>query len=216
MALTTVAEYLDALPPGRRETVARVRDVVRANMPAGYEEMLGWGMICWAIPLARYPDTYNGQPLGYVCLGAHKSYLSLYLMAVYMDETATAEFARAFAAAGKPLRMGKSCVHFETVDDLPLDVVAREVARVTPDDYIARYEQARAATKTGLRAKARAGAKGKTAKQATAKKTSAKKAGATKSTAKKATTKEAVAKKSGTRPATKATPAGTRTPARRA
>ena len=178
---TTVAEYLESLPAERRAVVARVREVVRASMPAGYEEVLEWGMISWNIPLSRYPDTYNGRPLSYVCLAAQKNHCALYMMGLYADPAATAAFARDVAAAGKKLDMGKSCVRFHAVDDLPLDVVAAAVARVTPEQYIAMYERTRAATKTGMR---KASAKQSRAKVATTKK-SAKKTTAKKSAAKK-------------------------------
>jgi hypothetical protein len=162
-AATTVEQYLLELPPERRAVVARVRDVVRAHMPAGYVESMGWGMICWSIPLSRYPDTYNRQPLGYVCLAAQKHYYALHLTTLYMDPERGAEFARDFAASGRKLDMGKGCVRFRTVDALPLDVVGRTIARTTPDEYIAMYERARAGAK---------------AKRATAKKSAAKKSAA--------------------------------------
>ena len=164
MAATTVAQYLAELPPERRAVVARVRDVVRADLPAGYEESMLWGMICWSVPLARYPDTYNGRPLGYACLAAQKNHYALYLTALYMDPAATERFTQAFAAAGKRLDMGKSCVRFKALEDIPLDVIGQAVARTSPDDYIAMYERARATSTT------RAVAKKRSTKKAAAKK----------------------------------------------
>lgn len=75
----TIPEYLAALAPDRREVVSVVRDLVNRSLPAGFEEGMQYGMIGWYVPLSRYPDTYNGQPLGIVALAAQKSYLSLYL-----------------------------------------------------------------------------------------------------------------------------------------
>lgn len=69
---TTVKEYLAALPADRRKEIAKVRSVVRRNLPKGYREMMAWGSICYAIPLERYSDTYNKQPLGYAGLAAQK------------------------------------------------------------------------------------------------------------------------------------------------
>ena len=83
-AAKTVDEYLAELPEDRREVVSEVRNLVRKNLPKGYEEAVNWGMLCWEIPLARYPHTYNGQPLGYVALAAQKNYFALYLP-TYMD-----------------------------------------------------------------------------------------------------------------------------------
>ena len=65
---TTVAAYLKDLPPPKRSAIVAVRKVIRANLPAGYQEAVGWGMICYNVPLSRFPNTYNGQPLAYVAL----------------------------------------------------------------------------------------------------------------------------------------------------
>ena len=138
---TTVEEYLDALPPERRAVMERMLELVRANLPAGYAESMSWGMICWGIPLSRYPNTYNKQPLAYAALAAQKNHYALYLTALYGDEDANDWFVKAFRAAGKKLDMGKSCVRFRRVEDLPLDVVAQAIARVTPERYIATYEK---------------------------------------------------------------------------
>ena len=169
-AATSVAQYLDQLPPERRAVVSRVRDVVRANLPAGYEESMGWGMICWSIPLSRYPDTYNGQPLGYVGLAAQKNYYALYL-SLYMDPVESAAFARAYEATGRKLDMGKSCLRFRTLDELPLDLIGREIGRTPPEQYIARYERSRAGTPASKPAAKKAGAKKAVKKAAPKKKT---------------------------------------------
>lgn len=142
---TTVDAYLAELPPERRTVVERVLEVVRANLPRGYDESMAWGMISWSIPLARYPDTYNKQPLSYLCLAAQKNHYALYLNCLYADADANAWFAEAFAASGKKLDMGKSCLRFRKLEDLPLDVVGQAIARTTPDEYIAMYERSRGA-----------------------------------------------------------------------
>jgi hypothetical protein len=141
---STVDEYLAELPEDRRATVEAVRRVILDNLPDGYEEGMQYGMIGYYIPLADYPDTYNGEPLSVAALASQKRYLSLYLNGVYADESETEQFRQEWAAAGKKLDMGKSCVRFKKIDDLPLDVVARTIARTSPDDYIAVYERSRA------------------------------------------------------------------------
>jgi len=141
----TVDAYLDELPPERRAVVAAVRDVVRAHLPAGYEERMRWGMISYELPLERYPNTYNGQPLAYAALAAQKSYYALYLTCVAEDDAAPAGWlAEAFAAAGKRLDMGKSCLRFRRLDDLPLAVIGEAIGRLPPEAFIAQYEAARA------------------------------------------------------------------------
>jgi hypothetical protein len=140
----TVDAYLAELPPERRAVVSAVLDVVRRHMPAGYAESMAFGMIGWGIPLAVYPDTYNGQPLGYVALAAQKNHYALYLMCAYQDDAAEGAWLRdAFAKAGKKLDMGKSCLRFKKLEDVPLDVIGEFVARTPPERFIAQYEKAR-------------------------------------------------------------------------
>ena len=140
---TTVEKYLDELTDDRREMVEAVREVVRANLPDGYEETVQFGMISYVVPLERYPKTYNRQALQYAALASQKSYVSLYLMNVYGDEETERWFLDSYRASGKKLDMGKSCVRFRSLNDLPLDLVGEAVARTPVDDYIATYEAAR-------------------------------------------------------------------------
>ena len=141
---STVDEYLAELPAERREVVAKVRDIVRRNLPKGYVETMNWGMIAYELPLERYPDTYNRQPLCYVALAAQKNYNALYLTSTNLDTAERKAFADAFKRAGAKLDMGKSCVRFKTLDDLPLDAVGRVIASTPPDKFIAQYERGRA------------------------------------------------------------------------
>lgn len=136
----TVAAYLKELPPERREVVAAVRSVVLDHLPAGYVESMNWGMICYEIPLERYPETYNGQPLACVALAAQKNYYSIYLHSVYAHSSEERALRDAFAAAGKKLDIGKCCVRFRKLADLELPAIARAVASTPPDVFIARYE----------------------------------------------------------------------------
>ena len=140
---TTVAGYLAELDPARRAEVETVRDLVNAALPAGYREGMTYGMIGWVIPLDDYPDTYNGQPLGYAALAAQKNGNSLYLNCVYASTERTERLKQAWAAAGKKLDMGKSCIRFRRASDLALDVVRDEIAATPPAEFIAIYEQAR-------------------------------------------------------------------------
>lgn len=137
---TTVDAYVKALPAARRETVSAVRELVNANLPAGYVESMQYGMIGWGIPLAAYPDTYNGQPLGVIALAAQKHHYALYLLGVYGDAKLEAWFRKAYAAAGRKLDMGKSCLRFKSLDALPLDVIGEVVRRVPVAALIAQYE----------------------------------------------------------------------------
>lgn len=140
---TTVADYLAELPPERAAVVAHIRDLVNRALPDGYREGIGYGMIGWIVPLEAYPDTHNGQPLAYVGLAAQKNHFSLYLNCVYASRERTERLKAAFAAAGKTLDMGKSCIRFKRIDQLAEDVLAAEIASVTPAEFIAIYEGAR-------------------------------------------------------------------------
>lgn len=140
---TTVAQYLDELDDDRRAIVSAIRDVVNEHLPEGYEEAMNWGMITWQIPLDRYPDTYNGQPLAYAALASQKQYVSLYLQCVYVDPARAEAFEAAYRASGRKPNMGKSCVRFRALEDVPVDLVAETIAATGVDEYLARYEASR-------------------------------------------------------------------------
>ena len=193
-AATSVAAYLAELPPERRAIISAVRDLVNRHLPRGYVETMGWGMICWGIPLSRYPDTYNKQPLGYVALAAQKNAYSLYLMSVYADSADEAMLRAAYAKAGKKLDMGKCCLRFKSLDGLLFDDIARLIAGTSVDEYIARYEAVKKAGPANSRSKA-------ATDTSQTKETAVKKAAAKKPTAKKAPAKKAVAKNSARKPA---------------
>ena len=140
----TVDAYLAELPAERREAVEAVRRVILENLPDGFVEGMQYGMIGYYVPLERYPETYNGQPLGVAALASQKRYLALYLMGIYADGDA-AWFRERWTAAGKKLDMGKSCVRFRRLEDVPLDVVGEAIARTSVEDFIALYERSRRA-----------------------------------------------------------------------
>ena len=142
-AAATVEEYLQELAPDRREDIQSVRELVLDNLPPGYVETMNWGMITYEIPLDRYPKTYNSQPLMYAALASQKRYMSLYLMCVYSHQESRTWFEERYRASGKKLNMGKSCVRFRRVEDLPLDVIAETIAGTSVEDYIKFYEASR-------------------------------------------------------------------------
>ena len=150
MATSTAAtpdEYIAELPDDRRAAVSAVRDVVRQNLPAGYEEGMQYGMISWYVPLDRFPDTYNGQPLALAGLASQKRYISLYLNSVYGDRATEAWFKERYAATGKKLDMGKSCLRFKRLADIPLDLIGETIARADLDSFLAYYRAARGSSR---------------------------------------------------------------------
>ena len=143
-AATTVDEYLDELPPERADVVRTVRDTILRRLPPGYEETMNWGMISYEIPLERYPDTYNGQPLGVLALAAQARHYALYLNAAYTSPELMARLRAAYAAAGIKFDMGKSCLRFRNLAGIDLDAIGDIVASVPPERYIELYEASRA------------------------------------------------------------------------
>ena len=139
----TVREYLKELPEDRRAVVSAVRDVVVKNLPEGYRETINWGVITYEIPLERFPDTYNGQPLCYAALAAQKNHYALYAMCAYGSGELLEWLKEEFKKAGKKLDMGKSCIRFKKLADLPLEVIGELVGKVPPEEYIKWYEASR-------------------------------------------------------------------------
>ena len=145
----TPAQYIASLPADRARTITTVRAFVNQHIPRGYEECLVWGTIGWAIPLSRYPDTYNQQPILYVALSSQKHYCVLYLMGAFRSERQLEQLKAAFKAAGKKLNMGKCCINFEAPDDLPLDAIGTLISAISSEEWIEIYEQSRLMTKAG-------------------------------------------------------------------
>src|SRR5581483_6695459 len=118
----TVEEYLAELPEERRAAIGAVRNVILANLPEGYEETMQYGMIGYIVPHRLYPAGYHcdpKQPLPLANLGSQKNHMSLYLMCVYGHEPTAEWFRSAWTATGKKLDMGKACVRFKKLDDVP-------------------------------------------------------------------------------------------------
>jgi hypothetical protein len=108
---------------------------------------MAYGMIAYYVPLERFPDTYNGQPLGLAGLASQKNYISLYLNSVYGDRETERWFRERYAASGKPLDMGKSCVRFRRLEDIPLDLIGETIARADLETYLDHYRAARGSSR---------------------------------------------------------------------
>jgi hypothetical protein len=139
---STVDGYLAELPADRRAALEEVRETILANLPDGFEEGMQYGMISYHVPLDRYPNTYNRQPLGLAALANQKRYLALYL-GCFADPDEASWFRDRWTATGKKLEMGTSCIRFRRSEDVPLDVVADAIARSSLDDFLAAYERRR-------------------------------------------------------------------------
>lgn len=137
----TPEEYLFELADDRRDAIEAVRETILEHLPEGYVEAMGFGMIAYVVPLERYPDTYNTQPLMYAALASQKNHMAVYLTSVYSDEAIQEKFVAGYKATGKKLDMGKSCVRFKSLDQLPLDVIGDAIAAMSVDEFIAINEK---------------------------------------------------------------------------
>jgi hypothetical protein len=204
--VTTVAAYLAELPEDRKAAITTLVNLIRKNVDKDVDEGILYGMIGFVIPHRVYPAGYHCDPklpLGYIALASQKNYMSLYINWVYYgakeggvpgpdggDNEHVKWFNAAWAKTGKKLDMGKCCIRFKKIEDLPLDVIAEAIRRVPTKVAIQHYERIRDQTAKGKpasggKAPAKAAAKKPVKKAAkTAAKKSPAKAG--KRTAKKA------------------------------
>lgn len=137
---SSVTAYLDSLPPEKRTVIAAVRSAIVRKLPKGYEEVVQGNLIAYVVPLSRLPKTYNGHPLWYAALAAQKNYFTVHLMTSYGDAKELAFLQNGFRNAGKKLDMGKACIRFKKLEDIPLEVIGESIARVPMESYVARYE----------------------------------------------------------------------------
>lgn len=178
----TVDEYLAALPEDRRETLQAIRSVILKKLPKGYEEGMQYGMIGYFVPHSLYPAGYHcdpKQPLPFAGLASQKNHMSLYFMCVYGNPEQERWFREAWTRTGKKLDMGKSCVRFKRLEDVPLDVIGETVKRVPVKKFV---EFCEAAVKTSGKRPAKKSASGRVAKSATRKSTKKSKAGSSRKT----------------------------------
>jgi len=146
----TVEAYLLSLPDDRRDALSSVRHVILKNLDTSYEEGMQYGMIGYYVPHRVFPKGYHcdpKQPLPFAALASQKNYMSLYLMSVYCgcgddgrSEQHAQWFRQAWSRTGKKLDMGKACIRFTKVEDLPLDLIGEAIRRVPVSTYIEFYE----------------------------------------------------------------------------
>jgi len=142
---TTVLDYLSSLTPEQCLVIEPIRSHILSHLPSGFVETINWGMLSYEVPLELFPNTYNKKPLNYIGLAVQKQYYSLYLMPAYMDKEVYQTLMDAFEKSGKKLSMGKSCIRFKKVEDLPLELIGSIIASHTVSSFISAYETARKA-----------------------------------------------------------------------
>ena len=133
---TTVDEYLSELTSEQRSVIEPLRKLILENIPEGIQESMNWGMISYEIPLRSFPDTYNKQPIGYAALSVQKHGFSLYLMPLYMDDKKMAKIQK----QSKKFMLGKSCIQFKSLEELPLDLIVEILRSYTVETYIEAYK----------------------------------------------------------------------------
>ncbi len=136
----SVDQYIKQLREERRAAISALRQLILDNLPAGYEESMTWDMPTYEVPLSRHAETYNGKPLMYAALASQKSHMSIYLTGMYMNDSALERFVGEYKQSGKKLDMGKSCVRFKKLEDLPLKLIAKQIASTPVSEFIRIYE----------------------------------------------------------------------------
>ncbi|NNE00181.1 MAG: DUF1801 domain-containing protein [Pirellulaceae bacterium] len=141
----TVSHYVKELPPERRDAIEAVRKIILKNLPQGYEEGMQYGMIGYYVPHSIYPSGYHcdpSQPLPFAHLASQKNYMAIYMLGLYADPKVQEWFISQWQATGKKLDMGKSCIRFKSLDDLPLKLIGRAIKKVSVKKLIRDYEAA--------------------------------------------------------------------------
>ena len=133
----TPKEYIDQLAEDRQPTMRKLRALVRKNLPKGYVEVMRWGMLCYEVPLKKYPDTYNGEPLMYAALAAQKNHYGVYLCGLYCFDKIQKKFVKDWKKRGVKLDMGKSCIRLKSWDQCQEDLIAEVIAAVPLEDFVA-------------------------------------------------------------------------------
>ena len=144
--VNTVEDYLTAIPENRRAAIEKLRGVILANLPEGFEEQIAYGMISYVVPLSRYPQGYHagqGEPLPFISLASQKNHIALYHMGIYGDPVVLDWFTDEYAhRVPTKLDMGKSCIRFTNPDRIPYDLVAELCRKITVEAFISAYESA--------------------------------------------------------------------------
>jgi hypothetical protein len=142
---TTPQEYLDSLPEGRKEAMVKLREVIVNNLPKGFSEGMGYGMLGWAVPHSLYPPGYHctpNLPLPFLSIASQKNFIALYYMGIYADKELSDWFVAEYPKYVKTkLDMGKGCIRFKNPDVIPYQLIGELVSKITPEEWITIYEK---------------------------------------------------------------------------
>jgi uncharacterized protein YdhG (YjbR/CyaY superfamily) len=140
----TPDEYIASLPADRKTIMENLRRTIKENLPPGFSESMGYGMLCYSVPHSLYPPGYHCDPklpLGFISIASQKNFVALYHVGMYSDKNLLDWFIDEYPKHAKyKLDMGKSCVRFKRADDIPYRLIAELAAKMSPEDWIAKYE----------------------------------------------------------------------------
>ena len=143
---TTVKGYLEELPEERVESFNKLRTIILKNIPKGFEECISYGMIGYVVPHTLYPKGYHCDPklpLPFVALGSQKNFIALHHMGIYGNATLLKWFVNEYPKHSKAkLDMGKGCIRFKKMDDIPYKLIGELMKKVKVKDYISKHEEA--------------------------------------------------------------------------
>ena len=142
----TVKEYIDTLPHDRKEIICKLRDIVLANLPKGFEEQMSYGMIGYVVPLSLYPKGYHvnkDEPLPFLAIASQKNHVAIYHMGLYANLEIQQWFIKEYPNhAPTKLDMGKSCIRFRNLSLITYDLIAELCQKITVQEYIDMVEYA--------------------------------------------------------------------------
>lgn len=143
---STPDEYVAELPEERAIAIQKLRDIIKENIPDGFQEMMSYGMIGYVVPHSIYPDGYHCSPelpLPFMNIASQKNFIALYHMGIYADEKLLNWFTSEYPKYVKTkLDMGKSCIRFKKMDQIPYNLIAELVQKMSVQNWIDRYESA--------------------------------------------------------------------------
>jgi hypothetical protein len=143
-AAATVDAYIAELPEDRKATIEKLRKIIKKNLPKGFKEQMGYGMMGYSVPHTIYPDGYHCDPklpLPFMGMASQKNSINIYHMGIYADPDLYKWFTEAHAKASKKkLDMGKSCIRYKKPEDIPFDLIGELCTKMTPQDWINLYE----------------------------------------------------------------------------
>jgi len=140
----SVEDYISKIPVERQEIFKKIFDTITDNLPEGFQKGISYGMVGWDVPLETYPAGYHctpGSPLPFMGLASQKNFIAFYHMGMYAKPELLDWFVAEFPKHSKrKLDMGKSCVRFKKMDDIPLELLAEVSKKMTVQDWISIYE----------------------------------------------------------------------------